>query len=135
MSGAVSDPDSTDRLAAEIRRRRTDRGLGRAELAALVGYSAEYVGRAERPRKGLPSVDLVAAIDRVLDAGGALVELRTRASTLRYGRQPPSSPHPSAAAGPDNDLLGLAERAEASDVGAAAVEAVEEIGDLLARSY
>jgi transcriptional regulator with XRE-family HTH domain len=135
VSGAVPDPDSTDRLAAEIRRRRTDRGLGRAELAALVGYSAEYVGRAERPRKGLPSADLVAAVDRVLDAGGALVELRSRASALRGGRQPLPTPDPSAPAGPDGDLLGLAERAEASDVAGASVDAVEEIGELLARSY
>ena len=67
-------------LAAEITRRREEAGLSRGELAELVGYSRDYVGRSEKPRKGLPSAELVEAIDRALGARDALVRLRARAA-------------------------------------------------------
>jgi hypothetical protein len=43
------------RLAQEIRRRRTAEGLSQPDLAAMIGYTPQYVSLAERPRKGLPS--------------------------------------------------------------------------------
>lgn len=75
------------RLAEEIRRRRNAAGLSHAELAAKVGYSREYVRRAESPIKGLPSAELVHAIDRALGAGGALLILREQAGVLRRSRR------------------------------------------------
>jgi ribosome-binding protein aMBF1 (putative translation factor) len=46
-------------LAEEIRRRRLAADLSHAQLGAKIGYSRQYVSLAERPRKGLPSADLV----------------------------------------------------------------------------
>jgi hypothetical protein len=66
------DASAADALAVEIRRRRKLAGLSQGELAARVGYSRQYVSRAERPRNGLASAILVEAIDTVLHAGGAL---------------------------------------------------------------
>jgi hypothetical protein len=45
------------------------------------------VSLAERPRKGLPSVDLVRALDRELAAGGALSALRELAERARQARR------------------------------------------------
>lgn len=75
------------RLASEIRRRRDEADLSHAQLAAMVGYSRQYVSLAERPRKGLPSADLVRALDRVLDANGALLALREKAEIARLTRR------------------------------------------------
>lgn len=75
------------RLAEEIRRRRRAAGLSHAELAVQVGYSREYVRRAESPVKGLPSADLVHALDLALGACGALSSLRERADAARRARR------------------------------------------------
>lgn len=75
------------RLAEEIRRRRKAAGFSHAELAARVGYSREYVRRAESPVKGLPSADLVHALDRALGADGALLILREQAEAARRARR------------------------------------------------
>ena len=63
-------------LAQALRQRREGAQLSQSKLAAKIGYSPQYVSLAERRGKGLPSRELVAAIDRALDAGGALVKLR-----------------------------------------------------------
>ncbi|MGH3974536.1 MAG: helix-turn-helix transcriptional regulator [Pseudonocardiaceae bacterium] len=42
-------------LAAEIRKERKDAGLSQPELAALIGYTRQYVSLAERPGRDLPS--------------------------------------------------------------------------------
>jgi transcriptional regulator with XRE-family HTH domain len=76
-------------LSCEIRRYREAAGLSQAELANLVGYSREYVSRAERPSKGMASAALVEAIDRVLRAGGELVALRTAVQGERLARRVP----------------------------------------------
>jgi hypothetical protein len=68
-----------ERLAEEIRTRRTGAGLSQANLAAKIGYTPAYVSLAERPGKGLPSAAVVQAIDNALGAEGALVILRQRA--------------------------------------------------------
>jgi transcriptional regulator with XRE-family HTH domain len=81
------DTPAASALAAEIRRRRTLAGLSHTELAALIGYSRQYVSRAERPRRGPASADLVRAIDTVLQADGALSELHSRALAERQARR------------------------------------------------
>jgi transcriptional regulator with XRE-family HTH domain len=70
-------------LAEEIRRRRLAVDLSHIRLAVKIGYSREYVRRAENPRKGLPSADLVRALDQALDTGGALLDLREKADAAR----------------------------------------------------
>lgn len=74
-------------LAGEIRSRRHAAGLSHAELAVKAGYSREYVRRAESPVKGLPSAELVHALDRALGADGALLVLREQAESARRVRR------------------------------------------------
>lgn len=78
-------------LAEEIRRRRKAVGLSHAELAARIGYSREYVRRAESPRKGLPSADLIGALDHVLGDDGTLLTLRQQADAARRTRRRPAA--------------------------------------------
>jgi transcriptional regulator with XRE-family HTH domain len=70
-------------LAAEVRGRRTARGLSRADLARLTGYSATYLGQLEQPGRPVPARPVVAAVDRALGAQGALVRLREAALAAR----------------------------------------------------
>ena len=74
-------------LAEEIRRRRKAAELSHAQLAVKVGYSREYVRRAESPRKGLPSIDLVRALDHALGDDGTLLALREQADAARQARR------------------------------------------------
>jgi transcriptional regulator with XRE-family HTH domain len=71
------------RLAEEIRKWRKAAGLSEPVLAALIGYTRQYVSLAERPKRGLPSAQLVKAIDDALGAGGSLVALRQQAYAER----------------------------------------------------
>jgi hypothetical protein len=75
------------RLAEEIRRRRKAAEFSHARLAAKIGYSRQYVSLAERPRKGLPSADLVRALDLALSADSALIALREEAEAARRARR------------------------------------------------
>ena len=86
--GGDVEPAAT-RLAEEIRRRRRAAELSHAQLAVRVGYSREYVRRAESPRKGLPSAGLVGAIDHALGAAGELLVLREQAEAVRRARRRP----------------------------------------------
>lgn len=61
-------------LSSEIKRRRSSAGLSQSQLAGRIGYSRQYVSRAERPHN-LPSQDLMHAIDTALYANGELLEL------------------------------------------------------------
>jgi len=74
-------------LAAELRRRRLAVGWSQGELANRVGYSREYVSRAERASKGLPSAELVRIVDAALGASGALVSLHDAAHCVRLQRR------------------------------------------------
>jgi transcriptional regulator with XRE-family HTH domain len=91
MTDSAVDQDEIDpavaRLATEIRRSRTAVGLSHAELAERIGYTRQYVSLAERPRKGMPSADLVRAIDEALDSKGSLIVLREKAATARQARR------------------------------------------------
>jgi DNA-binding XRE family transcriptional regulator len=75
------------RLAEEIRRLRKDADLSHAQLAGQIDYSRQHISLAERPRKGLPSADLVRALDGALHADGALMALREKAMTSRQSRR------------------------------------------------
>lgn len=79
-------------LAQEIRQRRKVAGVSQAELANRVGYSREYVSRAERPSKGLVSEHLIARIDAELGADGALIALRAKAQRNRLARRQTTRP-------------------------------------------
>ncbi|MGH3975170.1 MAG: helix-turn-helix transcriptional regulator, partial [Pseudonocardiaceae bacterium] len=74
-------------LAEEIRKRRKAAGLSQPGLAALIGYTRQYVSLAERPGRGLSSAHLVKAIDDALGAGGALVALRQQAYAQQKARR------------------------------------------------
>ncbi len=84
------------RLAHEIRRLRKAAEKSHAELARAIGYTRQYLSLAERPGKGLPSAELVRAIDGALDADGALLALRDQAvaerQALRQGREGKQAP-------------------------------------------
>lgn len=75
-----------DRLPIQIRRRRGERGLSRAELAALTGYSRSYIGQLEQPSRGIPARRVIEAVDEALAAGGALIRLRDAAKAARAER-------------------------------------------------
>jgi DNA-binding XRE family transcriptional regulator len=86
------DSPAASALAAEIRRRRKLAGLSHTELATRIGYSRQYISRAERPRRGPASADLVRAIDTALHAEGALTELHAHALAERQARR--TTPQP-----------------------------------------
>lgn len=119
------------RLADEIRRRRKAAGLSHAQLAVKTGYTRQYVSLAERPRKGLPSVDLIRALDRALAAGGALSALRDlaeRARQVRRGRDAASevaaTPTPAAPQLPRHPTIGREELVEQIPTNEQLVDAV-----------
>lgn len=91
-------------LAAAIRRLRAAADLSPAEIASRIGFSPVHVARAERVEVGVPSSDLVRALDRGLGAGGALVALRERAVVQRRARRASTldapGPHPETVAAP-----------------------------------
>lgn len=72
-------------LASELRRLRKSAGLSQPQLALLAGYSKQYISRAESPHRGLPSPELVQAVDRALNANGLLVALREQAKAEQRG--------------------------------------------------
>lgn len=80
------------RLAEEVRRLCKAAGLSQPRLAALIGYTRQYVSLAERPNKGLPSAELVKAIDDALKAGGVLETLRQQADAERKACRPATLP-------------------------------------------
>ncbi|MGB3437624.1 MAG: transcriptional regulator [Actinophytocola sp.] len=100
--GATADDQpasAAELLAHEIRRLRNAAGLSQPQLAEAVGYTRQYVSLAERAGKNLPSRDLVSALDKALQAGGALLKLREQAKVdqLAWRRGvlegPPAIPH------------------------------------------
>jgi transcriptional regulator with XRE-family HTH domain len=112
-------------FAAELARRRADAGLSLAELAARAHVHRGYVHRMERCERW-PSAAVVGAVDAALAADGAL--LATWEAADQVPRMPPGDGQPT-------ELLELATRAKASDVGATTLELVERSVDGLARSY
>ncbi|MGK5543793.1 helix-turn-helix domain-containing protein [Streptomyces sp. URMC 127] len=85
-------------LGAEMRSRRTARGLSLAKLQALIRYDYSYMARAERGRQAA-SAALVQAYDQALNAGGTLVRLHreiqsgTDIAALSRGHVAKAGPH------------------------------------------
>jgi hypothetical protein len=122
--------------------------LSRAELAELVTaelyrrtgreapIDAHYVAKLERGVIRWPSAPYRAALAAVLGVDGPDAD-------AALGFRPPARPTAAVGGRPDvpdpypeaDGLLALAVRAEVSDVGSAAVEALEEVVELLARAY
>ena len=74
-------------VALDIRRRRLAAGLSQNALAILVGHQRQYISRAEQPTRGLPSENLVAALDPILKADGELMALWATGSRERRRRR------------------------------------------------
>ena len=70
------DPNASHaaRLGAEIRDRRTDAELTLEQLAKQVGFSQQHISEVERA-KTTPGAAFVAAVDRALEADGAIERL------------------------------------------------------------
>lgn len=76
-----------DRLAGEIKSFRVRAGLSQRELADRVGYTREYISRAERHASGVPSEELVRVIDSAVSADGVLLRLHQAAKVEQHGRR------------------------------------------------
>jgi transcriptional regulator with XRE-family HTH domain/tetratricopeptide (TPR) repeat protein len=74
-------------LAEGIKRLRQQAGLSQSQLAVRAGYSKQYISRAENPQRGLPSAELVRALDSALSADGELVQLHLRAKREQQMRR------------------------------------------------
>ncbi|MGH3615217.1 MAG: helix-turn-helix domain-containing protein [Pseudonocardia sp.] len=84
---SIVDP-ALARLVGEIRRRRLAADLSQSQLALRAGYARQYISAVERPGKGgVPSPDLIKAIDDALDADGELIALRQRALAGKLSRR------------------------------------------------
>jgi tetratricopeptide (TPR) repeat protein len=125
-------------LGAVLRRLRELRRLSQDELGRLAGYDGSYVGAVERASVR-PSQELVAALDRALDAAGGLLALwrfadqewAVRASTGPAG---PWAGDPLAAAPTGPGWPAGPAPAEATTVAAAPPGAVVESAAAAARS-
>jgi len=74
-------------LAVEIRRLRAAAGLSQNQLADAIGYTRQYVSRAERLTGGCPSAELVRVLDTELSADGALIALHAQLLPQRTARR------------------------------------------------
>lgn len=74
-------------LAREILRRRKLAGLSQPELAAMIGYTKQYISLAERSSSDLRSRELVSAIDSALSANGELLAMWTEAHREKLARR------------------------------------------------
>ncbi|MGH3919885.1 MAG: helix-turn-helix domain-containing protein [Pseudonocardiaceae bacterium] len=115
-------------FAAELARRRADAGYSLTDLAARAHVNRGYVHRLERGERW-PTVTVARAVDTALCADGALL-----ATWEASDRVPPAR-----GTGGDNgqptELLELAARAEASDVGPTTLELMDLSVEELARAY
>jgi hypothetical protein len=97
-----------------------ERGTGVRELARLVPCNPGHVSNL-RSGKARPSPELAQILDDILGAGGALAALAVSGS-----RPVPAG---------DLQLIELARRAEASDLGAGTLELLQQSADRLCRDY
>jgi transcriptional regulator with XRE-family HTH domain len=112
--------DAVNEFAGELRRLRSQRGLSYRQLAALSVVSSTQISDLEKGRRR-PTREVVAALDRALDARGRL------AATLR-------TPAPDDVEG-EFEALELAQRAAASDVSDTVLGRLDGIADRMAMSY
>ena len=82
------DPNASHaaKLGAEIRDRRTDAELTLEQLANQVGFSQQHISEVERA-KTTPGAAFVAAVDRALEADGAIERLLPLVLEDREGRR------------------------------------------------
>jgi transcriptional regulator with XRE-family HTH domain len=110
-------------FGSEVARLLSERGMSLHEAARLSHYDVSYLSKVVNGRKP-GSRELAAALDEVLDAGGALAAMV------------PDRPAPARDAVDDEtDAWELARLAEASNVGAATLERIEQAVDDLAVAY
>lgn len=84
----IPDPTKPETaLAFEIRRLRAAAGLSQHQLADLIGYTRQYVSRAERLTGGCASAELVRVLDAELSADGSLVALHAMVLPQRTARR------------------------------------------------
>ncbi|WP_422773808.1 helix-turn-helix domain-containing protein [Plantactinospora sp. WMMC1484] len=105
-------------FAPLLRRLRQERGLSVRALAHLAHRSKSHLHELETGRKA-PGLHVAQHLDRVLDAGGALIACLT----------------PAARARDETDAATIARLIDASDIGAEAIAAVEAAVDDLASLY
>lgn len=137
------EPNRALRTAREARSSPSAPGtsLSRAELAELVAahvygrtgrevpVDAHYVAKLERGVIRWPSAEYRVALAAVLGTDPSEPGSLGFRPPTRVAAAEATVPYP------DDGLLALAERAETTDVGGAAVEALEEVVELLARAY
>ena len=107
-------------FGTELARLMQERGTGVRELARLVPCNPGHVSNL-RSGKARPSPELAQILDDILGAGGALAALAAASS-----RPAPAG---------DLQLIELARRAEASDLGAGTLELLTVSADRLCRDY
>lgn len=110
------EPSRARTVSERIRTLRRKAGLSHSQLANLAGYSRQYISRAEQASQGLPSAELVAAIDEALDAKGELSRLRAGAYQDRLHRRGvESSEDERCSAQPEAPAPDLDDQRESSD--------------------
>ena len=107
-------------LGSELRRLLAERGMSLRDLARHVPCDSGNLSKIARGQKR-PSPELAARLDEVLGAGGGLAAL---APAVVPG-----------ALGTDLDLIELARRAEASDLGSGTLELLNAAVDDMCRDY
>ncbi|MBX7269619.1 peptide deformylase [Micromonospora sp. Llam7] len=76
---------AADSFAAELARHRTERGLSKKHLAALMGFDPSYVSHVEG-RRHRPTEDFARRAEAVLEAGGAIWQRFREYDGLRHAR-------------------------------------------------
>lgn len=109
-------------FGAELTRLMTAQGTGVRELARRVHYNPGHISNL-RTGRARPSPELAADLDAALEADGALVALA------------PPRRQPARADDSHLELIELARRAEASDLGSGTIELLQGAADGLARQY
>jgi transcriptional regulator with XRE-family HTH domain len=113
-------------FAEELARRRTDAGLSLAALAARAHVHRGYAGNVEHGKRW-PTATVARALDAALDADGELLAIWVAADRVARVRNTSTD-------GPQ-ELLELAARAEASDVGPTTLDLLELSVERMARAY
>lgn len=86
--------EAMDDFAAELVRRRAERGLSKKQLAADMGFDPSYVSHIEG-RRHRPTEDFARRAEAALDAGGALWRAwQSYEAARRRGGRVPSRDHP-----------------------------------------
>ena len=113
-------------FAEELARRRTDAGLSLAVLAARAHVHRGYAGNVEHGKRW-PTETVARALDAALDADGELVAIWVAADRVPRVRNTSTDG--------SQELLELAARAEASDVGPTTLDLLDLSVERMARAY